>query len=658
MPRKSPPKRSQRSKPAPRPAKKTPAKRPASSRKPAATKRTRRRRRRSRFVTYLKLAIALAVLWGLGGLALYGYALTFDLSTINELPQRSVVLDKDGKFYSRLAGENRVVAPYARIAPDFIDALVSREDNRFFTHHGVDPIGIARAAVRNLLLGGITQGGSTITQQLARNAFPLGGRTYQRKIVEAALAFRIETELNKREILTAYVNRIYFGSGYYGIETASRAYFGKPAADLTLAESALLAGLIRSPTRLSPFNDLPAATRQRNLVLQSMRGLGLITPSEFGTAKAAAVQLAPRPPSTVRFGWAMETVQRELDLVLTPDQLDAGGLTIATTIDPALQKAATRIVADRVAGIERLPGFPHPKAESKSDPNEVLQAALIAIDNRTGGILAVVGGRDYGPGQFNRAFQAERQAGSTVKPFVFAAAFERGLAPNDRVSDNRLTAGEIPRDLGTYDPANSDDKYGGEISVADALVRSRNPATVRVGLRAGLPAVAETFVRAGLAADVPAFPSICLGAFETTLKDLTAAYTAFAIDGTRLQPFIIREVTNAAGRPVFKATEARLRVLDSRPAAQTSALLADVMTRGTGASASRLGLRRRAAGKTGTTDESRDAWFIGYIRSVTCGVWVGFDRPRTIMKGGYGATLALPIWVDFIQSTDGARYPD
>ncbi len=661
MPRKSPSPRSQRAQPKSRTAKSksaTKAKRQSATRRKSAGRKSKRpRRRRSRFVTLLKLAVALAVVWGLGGVALYCYALTFDLRKINDLPQRSVVLDRDGKFYSRLAGENRVTAPFHRIAPDFIDALVSREDNRFFTHHGVDPVGIARAAVRNLLLGGIRQGGSTITQQLARNAFPLGGRTFQRKIVEAALAFRIETELTKEEILAAYVNRIYFGSGYYGVDTASREYFGKPAADLSLSESALLAGLIRSPTRLSPFNDLSAATRQRNLVLQSMRGLGLVTPAEAEAAKAAPVRLATRPPSTVRFGWAMETVQRELDLVLTPDQLNAGGLTIATTIDPALQQAATRIVSDRLAAIERLPAFEHP-AKSADRDSEILQAALIAIDNRTGGIRAIVGGRDYGESQFNRAFQAERQAGSTVKPFVFATAFERGLKPRDLISDSRLSSNEIPRDLGPYDPGNSDGKFGGEISVADALVRSRNTSTIRVGLRAGLPAVADTFVRAGLATTVTAFPSICLGAFETTLKDLTAAYTAFPTGGTRLQPFIIAEVTNAAGRPVFKATEAKLKIFTAAAAQETSVLLADVVTRGSAASARRLGLRRRAAGKTGTTDESRDAWFIGYIESLTCGVWVGFDRPRPIMKGGYGATLALPIWVDFIQSTKASRYPD
>jgi penicillin-binding protein 1A len=645
VPRKSPSKRPPRAQP--------------KSRKPKAHKTTRvRRRRRSRFVTILKLAVAVAFLWGLGGVALYLYALTFDLRQINDLPQRSVVLDRDGKFYSRLAGENRVVAPFHRIAPDFIDALVSREDNRFFTHHGVDPVGIARAAVRNLLLGGIRQGGSTITQQLARNAFPLGGRTLQRKLVEAALAFRIETELTKEEILAAYVNRIYFGSGYYGVDTASRAYFGKPAADLTLSESALLAGLIRSPTRLSPFNDLTAATRQRDLVLQSMRGLGLVTASEAAAARAAPVRLAPRPPSTVRLGWAMETVQRELDLVLTPDQRGTGGLTIATTIDPTLQQAATRIVADRLAAIERLPGYRHPSPAATTDPDDVLQAALIAIDNRTGGIRAIVGGRGYGEGQFNRAFQAERPAGSTVKPFVFATAFERGLSPRDRIADARLSPNEIPRDLGPYDPGNSDGKFGGDISVANALVRSRNTATIRVGLRAGLPAVADTFVRAGLAASVPPFPSICLGAFETTLRDLTAAYTAFPTGGTRLQPHIIAEVTNAAGRPIFKATGAKLRIFTPTAAAETSGLLADVLTRGTAASARRLGLRRRAAGKTGTTDDSRDAWFVGYVQSLTCGVWVGFDRPRPIMKGGAGATLALPIWVDFIQATNPSRYPD
>ena len=611
-----------------------------------ASRRSRARRRHPVRVALLKLAFAAVVLWAIVAAGYYAWALTFDLRAIQEMPQRSVVLDREGRFYSRLAGENRVVAPFDQISPHFIDALITREDTRFYSHHGVDPIGIVRAVGRNLLLGGLREGASTITQQLARNSFPLGGRTLHRKLIEAALAFRIETELTKEEILAAYMNRIYFGSGFYGVDTASRAYFGHPAARLTLAEAALLAGLIRSPTRLSPFNDLAASVANRDVVLRRMHELGLVSDAALTRALAEPVRLAPRPDATPEENWAMETIRRELALVLPEDRLAGGGLRIATTLDARLQTAAERAVARRLAEIERRPGSP------PIDRAAPLQAALLAVDSRTGGIRAVVGGRDYKDSKYHRAFDARRPAGSTAKPFVYAAAFARGARPGDRVSDARLTPGEIPRDLGRYDPANADGRYGGDLRLADALVHSRNPAAVRVGLRAGLPAIAETLERAGLApaGTLAPFPSLCLGAFETTLKDLTAAYTAFANDGVRLQPYLIERVTDADGTVLFQATRGKIRFLDPRAAAATTAILEDVVTRGTAANARALGLRQRAAGKTGTTDEFRDAWFVGFTPTLTCGVWVGFDQPRTIRRGGTGADLALPIWVDVIQA--------
>lgn len=583
----------------------------------------------------------------------YAWALTFDLGAIRDMPQRSVVLDRNGAVYSRLAGENRIVAPFDRIAPVFVDALITREDTRFYHHHGVDPIGIARAVVRNLLLGSVREGASTITQQLARNSLPLGGKNLHRKLIEAALAFRIETELTKEEILAAYMNRIYFGSGYYGVDTASRAYFGHPAAELSLSEAALLAGLIRSPTRFSPFNNLEAAIANRNVVLQRMRETGVIDDAQLAAARREPVRLARKPNATPEENWAMETIRRELALVLPEDQLAGGGLRISTTLDANLQKAAEHALIRRLSEVERRPGYPH--APGGDEP---LQGALIAIDNRTGGIRAVVGGRNYRNSKYHRAFDARRPAGSTAKPFVFATAFAAGARPGDRVSDARLTSGEIPRELGRYNPNNSDGRYGGDIRLSDALAQSRNTATVRVGLRAGLPAVADVIQRAGLARDVAPFPSLCLGSFETTLKDLTAAYTAFANDGVRLQPYLIERVTDADGTVLFQATRGRIRFLDAGAARLTAGVLEEVVIRGTAANARALGLRKRAGGKTGTTDGSRDAWFVGYIRSLTCGVWVGFDRPQTILRGGYGADLALPIWVDVMRAADARQYPD
>ncbi len=595
-------------------------------------------------------------MWALVAAAYYAYALTFDLRVIQDMPQRSIVVDRDGQFYSRLAGENRIVASFDHISNHFINALITREDTRFYSHHGIDPIGIARAIVRNLLFGSVREGASTITQQLARNSFPLGGRTLHRKLIEAALAFRIETELTKEQILEAYVNRIYFGSGYYGVDTASRAYFGHPASRLTLSEAALLAGLIRSPTRFSPFNDLSASIQNRNVVLHRMEEIGLINADQLTNALSDPVHLAPKPDAAPEENWAMATIRRELALVLPDERLAEGGLKVFTTIDANLQTTAERAMAVRLAQVEQRAGYPHPARTSTS--KEYLQGALLAIDNRTGGIRAVVGGRDYADSKYHRAFDAHRPAGSTAKPFVYATAFARGLRPGDRISDARLTAGEIPRDIGRYNPSNFDEHYGSDIRVSDALVDSRNTATVRVGFRAGLRNVANTMERAGLAEKVPPFPSLCLGSFETTLKDLTAAYTGFSNGGIRLQPFLIEKVVDADGDILFQSTHGKLRFLDAAAAQTTANVLADVLTRGTAANARTLGLRKHAAGKTGTTDHFRDAWFVGFTRSLTCGVWVGFDRPQTILRGGTGANLALPIWVDVMQSTGGSAYPD
>jgi penicillin-binding protein 1A len=368
------------------------------------------------------------------------------------------------------------------------------------------------------------------------------------------------------------------------------------------------------------------------------------------------VRLAPKPQAAPDESWAMETIRRELALVVPDDRVAEGGLKIYTTLDPDLQAAAERAVSRRLTQVEQRPGYPHPTKAGGAD--EYLQGALLAIDNRTGGIRAVVGGRDYSDSKYHRAFDALRPAGSTVKPFVFATAFAHGVKPSDPVSDARIRPGEIPRDLGRYNPANSDNQYHGEIRVADALIDSRNTASVRVGLRAGLAAAADTMERAGIATHIPHFPSIWLGAFETTLKDLTAAYTAFPNDGIRQQPYLIEKVVDADGMVLFDATHGKIRFLEARAAMTTNAILEDVVTRGTAANARNLGLRKRAAGKTGTTDQFRDAWFVGYTKSLTCGVWVGFDHPQTILKGGYGADLALPIWVDVMQAANAKAYPD
>lgn len=593
---------------------------------------------------------------------IYLWALTFDLSKISDLPERSVVLDRDGEFFSRLAGENRVVAPIDRISNDFINALITREDTRFYSHRGVDPVGIVRAALRNMLLGGIRQGGSTITQQLARNSFPLGGRNYGRKLIEAALAFRIETELTKEQILEAYMNRIYFGAGCYGIETASRTYFGKPASRLTLSEAAMMAGLIRSPSRMNPLNDFDGAMKQRDVVLHRMHETGMIDDARLEQALAERTTVARGTRQTYQQNWAMETVERELDLVLDRDQVISGGLRIFTTIDPVLQKSAESAVAKHLAAIEARPGYPHPKigrptAEDAAG-TDYLQGALLAIDNRTGGIAAIVGGRDYSDSRFNRAFLARRQIGSTAKPFLYARAFERGVEPRQRIADTRLARSELPRGMQPYDPVNADGKYSEAITITEALSRSRNPASVRLAFHLGLGDLADTLTRAGIAANPDPLPSLALGAFESTLRELTAAYTAFATGGIRLQPYLITEIQDASGRVLYRSTRGRIRFLDENAALMTTEILAEALRSGTASRARSLGYRKWGAGKTGTTNNSFDAWFVGFHSTLTCGVWVGFDQPKPIFRNAYAADLALPIWVDLMQSAPATTYPD
>jgi penicillin-binding protein 1A len=627
-------------------------------------------------MTLIKLGFAALLLWVLVGVLYYLWALTFDLSTIGQMPQRSAIYDRTGTFYSRTMGENRVVVPYDGVSPNFVKALISREDSRFYEHRGIDPLGIARAAVRNLLFGGMKEGASTITQQLARNSFPLGGKTFNRKFLEAAMAFRIEMEMTKEKILELYMNRIYFGSGLYGVETASQSYFGKPAADMSLSEAALLAGLIRSPNRYSPFNNLEASLRQRNVVLGRMEELELITHAEH--EKALREKIAPRQRQLVNplNSWAVDAILHELEQVVSPSKIDEGGLRIDTSIDAGMQQAAEQSLARRLAEVEARPDFrqqhapPKPPKPSKGkgkgiipqpvqtvEPPEPLQAALLAIDNASGGITAIVGGRNFAESKYNRALVATRQIGSSAKPFVYEEAFRKGvITPETPVSDARLSITELPPRSPAYDPQNSDGTFGGDLPAKEGLIQSRNTMSVRVGLATGLGTVASIMEKLGLAEDVPRYPSICLGSFESTLRNVTVAYSALATGGSRLHPHLIEQVTDAEGKVLFRATRDRVPVLDRNAARATTAILTEVFTRGTASRAASLGLRKPAAGKTGTTDRFVDAWFLGYTEGLTCGVWVGFDRPKTIMRGGYGAELALPIWVDVIQSPAANRY--
>ncbi len=594
---------------------------------------------------------------------IYGFwASTFDIHDVRTMRERSTVFDMDGKVYARLQGENRITMPKSEVSPHFVEALLSREDSRFYSHRGVDPIGIARAIVRNVAAGSARQGASTITQQLARNSFVLGGKNIHRKLLEAFVAARIEQHYSKDEILEHYMNRIYFGSGVYGIETASQSYFGKKARDLTLGESAMIAGIIRGPTRFSPFRNLKGAMHERDTVLDRMVQLERIKPSEAKSAKAAPIALARRHQLGTQENYAMDMVQRELDILLTDQQQAEGGFKIYTTVDPALQKAAEIAVDAQLRKVEARPGYAHPKRADFSEearkeelPTPYLQGALVAIDNRSGGIRALVGGRDYAESKLNRAVQSERQVGSTFKPIVYATAFARGLLPGTNISDGRIERGEISG-AGDWTPGNSDSTYKGMMRAEEGLILSRNTMSVRVGERAGLGEIAAVARALGIA-ELPEQPSVYLGAFEAKLTDLTAAYTVFANGGVRRQSYIIERIDDAAGEMIYRAAHVQARVLDAGVAWEITDALRKAIERGTGASAKSLGFTKPAAGKTGTTNEYRDAWFVGYTEALTCGVWVGLDLPEKIAARGYGSALALPIWANVMNEAPAARYP-
>lgn len=604
----------------------------------------------------------LAFWLGLFGTLVFAFYWTWarliPVGEVDNIPDRSAVFDMDGSFYSRFRGENRLSVPLEKVSPHFVNALLAREDSRFYKHHGVDPIGIARAMVRNLIRLSVREGASTLTQQLARNSFVLGGRNLHRKLLEAFVAWRIEDHYSKKEILELYINRIYFGSGYWGIETASQAYFGRRAKDLNLSQSAMLVGLIRSPTRFSPFNNPDGAHVQRDAVLDRMVKLKMISAETATEAKASRVAIAKKRSPIAQENYAMDTVRQEVDVLLSEEQLEQGGLRIYTTIDPKLQAAAEKALESRLGSIEQQPGWRHPTKASYNPAEEesetpYLQGALIAIDNRSGGIRAIVGGRDYRQSRYNRALLSPRQVGSTFKPFVYAAAFHKGLSPDTPIDDGPIRPSEAHSN---WSPANSDGTNRGILPAREGLVQSRNTMTVRVGNAAGLDSVRSIGKASGLG-DLPRFPSIYLGAFEATLKDVTAAYTIFPNEGVRRQTYIIERIDDQEGKNLYRAAHITAPAIPRGAALSVNSVLQQVLDRGTAAKARSLGFKKAGGGKTGTTNDFRDAWFIGYTKSLTCGVWVGLDRPATIANQGYGATLALPVWADLMNAASEQRYP-
>jgi 1A family penicillin-binding protein len=543
--------------------------------------------------------------------------------------------DARGRAWFRMDEQRRDV-PLADISPHLRRAVLAIEDHRFYRHVGIDPLALGRAVLENVRAGGAVQGGSTLTQQLARTLFLSNVRSFNRKLKEALLALAIERELTKDQILELYLNRVYLSAGVYGVEPMARKLFGKPARDLSLAESALIAGLIRAPSALSPWSNLDGASRRSRVVLRRMREEHLISAEQ--EQAAVGTRLAIRPYSvaeTTRAGYAKDYLRQRFRDRFGGDH--PPDWRVETTFDQDLQALAERAVSN---GLGRL-GI------------RDLQAALVAIDPATGDILALVGGRDYRTSTFNRAVRSRRQPGSAFKPFVFAAALEAGWSPVSTLIGLRTMAPQGPEE---WTPRNASGAVADELTLRAALLESNNRAAVALQQRIGSRPVLRLAQDAGLA-DMPDVPSLALGSGLASPLAVTAAYAAFANGGMAPRPRAIRRVLDAGGGEVLRNDVEAVRVISEQAAFQTTSMLRDVVERGTGSGVRARGIRFQVAGKTGTTNEFKDAWFVGYTTSIVAGVWVGRDQPAPISREAYGARLALPIWAEFMARAAATRPP-
>lgn len=584
----------------------------------------------------------------------------YDLTQLGQMPERTMVMDAQGELLGRMHGENRIVVPFSQVSPHFIKALLAREDSRFYQHSGIDYVGVARAFVRNIKDRRVVQGASTITMQLARNSYPdLNDRSFHRKLLEMMLARRIERAWSKDQILEHYVNRIFFGTGLYGIQRASQVYFGKHASQLTLSEGAMIAGIIRSPVRFSPFRNFDGAVKERDDVLKRMLQTKVITAEEELAARYGDIALRAQPLFQSQGDYALDAVKRDLDRLLEVHEIEDGGLLVYTTLSKELQTTAEASVEKRLSAVEKLPGYKHP-TKAAFDPTfdgtqeltstPYLQGALMIMDNATGGILALVGGRDYRQSKYNRATLGQRQIGSTVKPFVYAAAVASGFLPGSFIDDAPLQPGEIEGADAGWNPQNSDGKFLGQQTLTAGLVQSRNTMTIRVGNFAGLDRVLNLLGNAGIGEHAERTPQVFIGNLGGNPKELTSAFSIFPNEGIRRRPFLIDRITDKAGNILYSTGVIEVEVTTPSVAHVMRRILGQVMDKGTAASVrSQHGFKEPGGGKTGTTNDYKDAWFAGYTDRVTCGVWVGLDKPQTIIDEGYGSRLAIPIWADVVK---------
>ncbi|KQV44463.1 MULTISPECIES: transglycosylase domain-containing protein [unclassified Rhizobium] len=614
--------------------------RPTPEKRAASTTASRRSSRREPGLGFFG-AIRRLIYWGIvlgiwgaigaGGLVLYyGSRMPSATSwTIPERPPNVKIIAVDGTVLANRGMTGGEALSLEEMSPYIPQAVVAIEDRRFYSHFGVDPLGLARAVVTNLTSGRMVQGGSTLTQQLAKNMFLSPERTLERKVQEVLLSFWLEQNYTKDQILSMYLNRVFFGSNAYGVEAASRRYFNKSARDVNLGEAAMLAGLLKAPSRLSPARDPQAAEERAQVVLGAMREEGYISDAEIKTAMSQSPTKAKSFWSGAQY-YAADMVMDQLPGMIGKIDQD---LVVDTTLDLTLEKKAEETLAARL--------------DAEGEKLNVSQAALVSIDG-TGAIRAIVGGRDYATSQFDRAVKAKRQPGSAFKPFVYAAAMEIGRTPMSVRND-------APVRIGNWTPQNYDEKYRGEVSLAEALANSLNTIAAQLVMEVGPQNVIKLAHRLGIESELQSNASIALGTSEVSLLELTSAYAPFMNGGFKATPHIIRRISTADGKVLYENTyDSPPRVLDPAIVSEMNQMMLGVIDHGTGKNARLKGWD--AAGKSGTTQSFRDALFVGFTSNLTTGVWFGNDDGKS-MKKVTGGGLPAKAWHDFMTAAHEGLSP-
>lgn len=673
-----------------------------------------------------------------------GFAILSDIPSIKEFgkikhSEGTKVYSEDGTLIGEFKIQKGIYVSMQQIPKHLIDAVIAVEDSRFWKHKGIDYIGIGRALVTDIFHMKLKEGGSTITQQLAKIMFLTPEKTLSRKIKEAYLAMKIENELTKEKILELYLNNVYFGHGAYGVEMASRIYFGKPVSQITLSEAALLAGLIRAPNAYSPYNDLVRAKQRQEIVFERMEKEEFISPQERKRASSQSIHLSSLRITTENYNYFLEYVRKQLEDNFDIEKIYKGNLRVYTTLDVRAQISAQKSLQEGLREVDKRMGWRGPigkvslKEESKEEkvaftpsqgdmargvvvsvtpsqaiikargvkgklnlqdaqwaskiiepsgkvkilknlkltdilsPGDVIlvkfksvgkeilfsleqepeiEGAIVAIEPQTGYIRAMVGGYSFQRGEFNRAVLAKRQPGSAFKPFVYAAAIEKGFKPEDTVLDEPIS---YRSGLKEWSPSNYDGEFWGEITLRRALAFSRNVSSVRLAETIGIDSIINIAKKAGIHSDMPVDLTLALGSLSLSPLELTSAFTVFANGGKKIKPFAIKYITDNSGKVILKNETELEDALSPEVAYTITDMLRDVVTYGTG---TRANIGRPVAGKTGTSNEFRDAWFIGYTPQLVAGVWVGYDDMRkSLGQGEAGGRAAAPIWAQFMKET-------